>query len=265
MFCTSKNIDNKNICFFSTYSKEKKVSDTTILYIEELLKYFDKIIVASNNSIINDELNNIFGTNKILTIKVWNEGYDFGMYYKIFKKFQFENIKTLCLANDSCIVINPLEKVLNSFIDFDVDFYGITCSNERQTHLQSYFLMMKKNAIDIFFRYLKKHKIKWKYRKVIKYYEIGLTKHMLQNNIKIGAFYKAPNDFFLNPAYFKIEELINLNCPIVKKNIFTGNYKHNAQKLLAKNNFNMEKNYYINITKKTSTNPNLLAPSIFKN
>lgn len=263
-FYSPKIIIDRNIAFFSAYSKDKKVDDSTLLYISELLIYFDKVIVASNNSFLLNEINSFFATKKIETLKVWNEGYDFGMYYKIIKRFEFKNIQTLCLANDSCIVINPIDTIIKSFINSEVEYYGITSSNEKHTHIQSYFLMMKLKAIDLFFKHIKKNGIKRKYRRVIRTYELGLTKLMLQNNITIGAFYKSPDNYLLNPTYFKIEELIKLQCPIVKKNLFTGIYRHNAAKLLEQNNLSIDKNNYIDFVKRYCKSIDILPPSILK-
>ncbi len=257
-----KTITTQKICFFSSYFSTNKVTDTTLYYLKELSENFDLVIVASNKLIPLYLIKKKLSSQKIKTLWVKNEGYDFGMYYKIFKKYNFTNIKTLCLANDSSVLINPLSEIINRFENSEFDYFGNTSSNEIKYHVQSYFVLLKEKAIKLLFEYLKQKKIQKNYFDVILTYELGITELFLNNGLKTSSFFIPEIDFLKNPTYFKTAELILNHAPLIKKNILTNKFRHGAKDDLERQNFKFTPDYYKKLINENCLNNEILAASI---
>jgi lipopolysaccharide biosynthesis protein len=179
------------ICLFSSYSEDNKIKNYVKFYLEELKKHNDRVIFITNyRNILPDDLNflNTIGVEKKF---VDNMGLDFGMWYKAMLELNISEVTQLTLANDSCLLIRNLSKIYNWVENCDYDYCGITNSEEKLPHIQSYFLVIKFNAAKLVYDYFTKIGILNDLSAIIDIYEIGLSQFLLKNGLKIGSYYNC--------------------------------------------------------------------------
>jgi hypothetical protein len=211
------------------------------VYVNELADYFDQVVIVHNTR----PLENIKESLKqnISMADFPNEGYDFGLFYRYFKTIKPENFSQIACVNDSNILINKLEQVINWGMQADYDFWGIMDSNERpwfsshdnNYHIQSHFLVFKRRAIEIlanFINTIDAEKIfaekdqKKLRRLVINQWEIGLSRYLFEANLCGGAFICSEKfrkqyniDKPVNIGHKLYPELIQSGLPLLKKRI----------------------------------------------
>jgi len=238
----------KSLCFFVSYIPLKRswlqlrwwrntgsFHEMDLPYIEELQKYFDKVIVITNVKPKNDKFEYLI---------LPNRGYDFGYFYRAINQTDMSKYNFLGLINNSNILLK--NKSLNSFFSWcklnDSNFCGITDSFEKTYHIQSHFLIFKNNAINLLIEYFKdvefekffliKNKKKLRHA-IINEVEIGLSQFMIRKGLKVASWFKADK---INSKYnksmqtnihvFLWEELIKEGYPLMKKKIVQGEWEN---------------------------------------
>ncbi len=217
---------NQKYLIFAHYHSNGLLRKDIINFLKDSKKIFTKIIFVSTK-IHQKELHKI--PEKIKVIKRKNIGYDFYSYkvgfdYLIDKfKKKFED-KDLYFANSSVLFIEP-KKILNSIKKVTIkknEFWGVSRSRELTDHIQSYFFFFSSNLFKNknIYNWWKSIKPLNVHYKIILKYELGLSKLMIRNNIKLNSIYvkninlkttnilkKIPqrfNEIFLKtPKYYK--------------------------------------------------------------
>lgn len=118
-------------------------------------------------------------------------------------------------------------------------------------HLQSYFLILNSKAIPLAKNYFNQHKLISNIKDVISTYEIGLSSYFLANNLKIDAFIDNNNykgEF--SPYYNCINYHLKNGIPTIKKKILFSSYRKDELFTLARMNFNISVDFYIELIKK---------------
>ncbi|MEO6135579.1 MAG: rhamnan synthesis F family protein [Ginsengibacter sp.] len=229
----------KSVCVFVHYSHAAQLPYPEEAYIKELGSYFSEIILVTNQREFN--LGNL--PSSVSVKMVQNEGYDFGMFYKVAQELDWGSLDRLALANDSNLLVQSLSALFNKGERLGTPFWGAIDSYERpwfstheeNQHLQSHFLVWEKPAFFLLEQYLTQiriqdfydeKKIKTLRRKVINEWEIGVSQYFKKNGIMLGAAFgceqidvcnsnKAKpkaNKTFKNP-----EELLQAGYPFLKK------------------------------------------------
>lgn len=240
----------KKLCLFSSYFNEEDIPIYIKIYLIELKKYFQEIIFISVNDKLSDASKHFLVTENIDLKIVSNEGYDFGQYYKVLCNLDSSQYEQIALVNDSCLLFAPL----NGFIEWSnsnsADMQGMTVSYVNGKHLQSFFLVIKKTIISTVVDYFNTHKIINNFIDVINIYEIGLSKHLILNGYTIDSYIK--NDSIhkeFSPYYYNIKQHIKDGIPIIKQKILSNTYRKDELKTLARMNFVIEPNYYVQLIK----------------
>lgn len=216
------------------------------IFINELSKYYDEIIISTNRRIIHCERNL---SEKVRIVFTENDGYDFGRFYSILKQIIPEDYQRISFINDSNILIKSLTNVFQWAEKEDADFWGLIESYERPPnfggkdsyHLQSHFLTFEKKAIpllmiffnDIDFKELikKQNSVSSLRNTIINYCEIGLSQFFIEKGLNILPFinieelsqkYKIEEIKSKNPTLFCFNELLKSNYPLIKRNITNG-------------------------------------------
>lgn len=214
----------KILTIFAGYDKDNIIDNYVLFYLKELNKFSDIIYIA-DCEMSNSELNKI----ENLTIKATAEKhgeYDFGSYKRgyIYAKENniLENYDYLILCNDS--VYGPffsLEELFNKMKNYK--FCGLYKSRDIKiaTHyyIGSFFIVVKREVFlsDMFSNFLSSVKKEEDKIKIIKNYEFGLSKLMIDNGINIeGLFYDTD---ISNRPYFEPLKLLDEGFPFIKKHI----------------------------------------------
>lgn len=214
----------KILTIFAGYDKDNIIDDYVLFYLRELKKISDIIYIA-DCEMSQAELNKISS----YTIKAIGERhgeYDFGSYKRgyIYAKENniLENYDYLILCNDS--VYGPffsLENLFNKIKDYK--FGGLYKSRDVKIashyYIGSFFIVLKKEIFlsEIFINFLNSVKKEEDKIGVVKNYEFGLSKLMLDNGIDIAGLF-IDNEVSNRP-YFEPLELLNEGFPFIKKHI----------------------------------------------
>jgi lipopolysaccharide biosynthesis protein len=239
------------ICLFSSYSKSVKIDNYIKFYLEMLKAHFDKVILITNHRNINKkDLDFLIDIN--VSIKfVDNEGYDFGMWYKALQDINKDNFEQIAFVNDSCILFNSLDKVMNFVNNCDYDFCGITDSKQISYHLQSYFTVAKgRKCINAIYNYYESNGIinSDEVRDVINTYEIGMPKFLMDNKLKVGSMFKCedyPNS--PNICLMNAKDIINKECPMIKKKLIYKTFRDHERSFLEHHGFDFNFDYITRI------------------
>ncbi len=238
----------RSICLFSSYFDSPDIPYYVKFYLEQLSQNFTKIIFVTNEKILNNSSCEYLNDNNIECLQVVNEGYDFGMWYKAIQKIDLTIYQRVGFVNDSCILFSSLNRVMKWGEQGGLDFWGISESNSISRHIQSYFLIVEKNAISSVVNYFNQSGIRKEIKDVILTYEIGLSKFLLELNFKMGAFLDNENykgEF--SPYYKLIDSHIKQGTPLIKKKIIFQSYRKDELRTLARMNFNISPDYYISM------------------
>lgn len=230
----------KSLCVFMHYSKHEQIPKYVSLYIRELSKFFTEVILVSSYK---KKPTDFLTENKNLaTIFVENEGYDFGMFYKVFKQIDASEYHQIACINDSNILFSDLSKIFRWGSNKHVDFWGLIDSNEApwfsshqiNYHVQSHFLVFNENAIKCLPTYFDtvdtnaifNEKDPKKLRRlVIDQWEIGLSQFLLNTGLKSASFCNSKtllakyNSKGKNITHSLHKELIKEGYPLLKKKI----------------------------------------------
>ena len=234
------------ICFFSSYFEQSELPYYIRFYLDELSLHFSEIVFLTCNSALDDESIFYLKNKNIQILIVENKGWDFGMWYTAFNKYTFAEYDRVALVNDSCILFTSLNKFMQWVDLSNSDYIGITKSESVAPHIQSYFLILKKNVIKSVADYFKMHGKLNAIKDVISTYEIGLSTHLLKNGFSIDGYLKnSEYKGEFSPYYYFIAEQLKRGIPVIKKKIIFISHTKKELFTLARMNFRIEPDLYI--------------------
>ena len=187
----------KRLCIFAHWDRDNIVDDYVLYYLKNLRDIASTIIFISDSFLPEEEkvkLNNIAD----FVISEKHGEYDFGSYkrgihFALEKNLEFDEI---LLVNDSCYgPFYPLEAIFQKMARKKCDFWGLTQNSYGikkengmrvaawQPHIQSYFLLLKKQVFEsnVFKSFIKNITQLDDKELIIQNYEVGLTE-LLKNN-----------------------------------------------------------------------------------
>ena len=240
----------RSICFFCSYYTGNKLPEYVKFYLLELKKHFSEMIMVTNEKEM--PINDIafLKDNEITHKPVVNEGYDFGMYYKMFKEYNIINYDRVGLINDSCILFKSLDGVFEQIDNKRADYYSLTDSYEIRYHLQSYFIIINKKAIPFVLNYFNSNGIVKDFWQLVQVYEAGLSNYLLNSGLTLEACYPVKKNRKGNPAYLDAKYLIKEGFPVVKKKIFLLPYQSKDWNTLVMQGFVPYSRPYIKLIQK---------------
>ena len=245
----------QSVCFFASYFTGNTLPYYITVYLKELNKHFTKVVLLSSQANLQYSDLQFLKQENIQLILEKNEGFDFGLWQKAFQQFDMNTFDQVALVNDSCILFNPLDEFMSWSRINNADLQGMTMSDAITPHIQSYFLILQKNAIKHTYVYFKEHKILTHISDVIETYEVGLSTYLISKGLKIDS-YIDNNGYSgeYSPYYHCIDYHIAKGIPLIKKKILFESYRNDELFTLARMNFNISVSYYINLIKKSSKN-----------
>lgn len=197
---------NPYLCIFSHFDAHNVIDPYVIFYLQELARNGCNIIfVTTSSSLALSERNKITPYCEKIIVRR-NRGRDFGAFKcgidAINNIAQYEKI---ILANDS--VYGPLydlTKVLRYGDNNHLDIWGASDSLQDSYHIQSYFVVFGKHAIEspAFLQFWDTVYYLGHRQNIINHYEIGMSKYFLNKGFKLGAlcnYTSIKNDLRSNP------------------------------------------------------------------
>jgi len=222
-------------------------------YLQEVKRHFSEVVLVINEKEVAPEDLAFFNENNIILRRVVNEGYDFGMYYKMLREFNVKEYDRWGLINDSCILFKKLDYFFEWMDKEKPDLCSLIDSNEISYHLQSYFLVINKNAIPIVVDYFKSKGIIKDYLEIVMQYELGLSAYLINAGLRVKSYYSCGKQT-LNPTFLNIKNLIKEGFPLIKKKIITRDYIKPVWVGLINEGFDPFPMHYIRLIKRLNRN-----------
>ena len=248
----------RSICFFSSYYTQPNLPVYVKYYLGELTKYFTETVLITSQKEVPTQDKAFLEEKKIRLILTPNEGYDFGMWYKGMKEYNIGDYDRAGFVNDSCILFGKLDEFFQWVDKENPEYCGFTDSYLMDYHIQSYFLVINKKAIPFVVEYFSKNGIVKELSEVIKTYEVGLSRYLIEKGLVLKALFNIPNKGEYNYALMGADGLIRLGFPMVKKKIMARGYVAERWRSMVALGFNPFPSHYIKeISKRQAISANL--------
>jgi len=237
----------KSICFFSSYYNGSNIPNYVEFYLLELKKHFSEIIFITNEKQLSVADEQFFRNQNIELMNVKNEGFDFGMWYKAFQRYDVTKYDRVGLINDSSILFRNLDDFFDWTIKEPSDYCGIIDCNLHNYHVQSYFVIINKRAIPLVKDYFDRSGIITNFKQVIMVYEIGLSTYLVNAEMSVKGYFSFKDADVGNPSWMKAKDLIKNGFPLVKKKIIARNYGESDYKGLVAGGFDPYPSHYFKL------------------
>lgn len=186
---SEKSIQARNVLIYSVFVNN--LSELLRLKIEilSLQTEFDFIMI------VNTGATSVLGISKNLEkIAVFdreNTQRDFGSYKFALKHLDFENCVQICLINDSVFwQKHSLTEFIKEAEQNEARIVGMTKSNQRGVHLQSYCILFKEPSIEDFRAILQLPPVMFK-RSIVYFGEFRLSKELKKRQVLFDAIWDA--------------------------------------------------------------------------
>jgi hypothetical protein len=260
-----------SVCLFSSYFSSEKIPNYVKFYLKELSRHFTKVVFITNDKEIDDISLKFLAHNKIEPFFVINEGHDFGMWYKAMLKYDIEKYDRVALINDSCILFKPLDDYFKWLNSQKFDYAGMTDSEEIVYHIQSYFVIINKQAIKPTLEFFKQHGLQINRQDVINLYELGLCKHLEEMGLNAGAWFSYEKYMpKYNSSVYAAYKIIEDGFPLIKKKIIFNSFSTEEYKSIfgfkdkRGDRFKYNPKYYISAIKKANPKDTLFDFELLK-
>ncbi|VAY87972.1 Alpha-L-Rha alpha-1,2-L-rhamnosyltransferase/alpha-L-Rha alpha-1,3-L-rhamnosyltransferase [hydrothermal vent metagenome] len=175
-------LNNNRATVFVHYDRDNIVDDYVYFYLQELQKYSSFLVFVSTTKLKEQDIENLSQYCSRVIVRE-NIGYDF-MSYKIgLESFVYQDYDEVVICNDSIYgPVYPLKNIFNTMQHKECDFWGITDNNDIDYHLQSYFLVFKKEILNnqVFSDFWDNVEALSDKNDIIKKYEVGLTRTLIK-------------------------------------------------------------------------------------
>jgi lipopolysaccharide biosynthesis protein len=179
------------LALYAHYSSRGGIALYVFHYLRQLRELGFQICFISNSPIPESreqELRQICER----VIQRENSGWDFAMWQRALGEYELPQFEELLLTNSSVIgPLRPLKPLWQHPAISQCDFWGMTDNDDLGAHLQSYFLLFRRQVLEhpcfpTFWRSVLPFHDK---QVVIGSYEIGLTKWLEQNGLRWNALF----------------------------------------------------------------------------
>jgi rhamnosyltransferase len=177
------------LAIYAHFSESRKVARYVFYFLKELRSLGFEICFVSNSRLAIESRSEISTLCQNL-IQRENTGYDFSMWQAGLTESDLSKRDELLLTNSSIVgPLQPLAPLWQNSLVNNCDFWGLTDNDEFGRHLQSYFIVFRRQVIqDTCFMGFWNSVLPLKDKQeVIQNYEIGLTRWLEENGFKWQA------------------------------------------------------------------------------
>ena len=221
---------NKLLCY-AHFDEYGKVQPFVFHFLHSMIPLGTELVFISNSP-ISDSDNAKLSTICSRVIINTNAGYDFSMWKTALDSCQTSYYNEIILTNSSILgPVFPIKDVFSRMEQLECDFWGITSCFLVQPHIQSYFLVFRKNVISsnsfkMFWSGVLPYSNK---RQIINSYEVGLTQWLIESGFKPGVYISLEKLRLYcqyagkrlrkmdNPPIKHAKELLSAGSPFIKR------------------------------------------------
>ena len=233
-------------CIFAHYDPQGVIDPYVVEYLRRLRALdADIVFVTTSDTLAPEETGKISALCRDIIQRV-NVSLDFGSWHLGIRLLgdTLASYRQLILANDSVYgPFRPLAPIFQEMEARQLDFWGMTESNERGPHIQSYFLVFEQSALQsaFFRRFWSSFRHQWRKRRLIGKYEVGLSRRARRAGMRIGSWLipEQVGSGGQNPTLFFWQKLIRdfgypfLKTEILKLNRFNSPDAHRWREIIA--------------------------------
>lgn len=220
------------------YDKAGIIDDYIPYMLHDLVKNLDRLVVVFHGTLTPQGRKRLLGITKDVVVKE-NEGYDIGAWkFAMTQYLGWETVDQydeVVLLNDTFFgPFYPFQTVFEQMAEQEADFWGLTAHGECTTdmgnhwhaHLQSYFLVIRKNmhCSFEFKEYWEKQKLPRSFWEAVNESEVVFTHYFEKRGFTWKAYIDMSDldgKFAMNHYAFNAEELLQRGYPILKRKMFT--------------------------------------------
>ena len=199
----------RRVAVVAHFDAEGLLTAMTRRLLDGLLRHAERIVLVSTR-LSSDQIEGL--DDRITVIVRENVGYDFYSFRTGVLAVQaLYSYDELIIANDSAFLVDPsgMARAFSKMQSVDCGVWGMTESQQVSRHLQSYFLVFRKEVFftqyfNQFWRDVRVLDDKWE---IILSYEIGLTQWLLHHGVKIAAAFEPDAD-----GMRKLAERVKRKC-----------------------------------------------------
>jgi lipopolysaccharide biosynthesis protein len=221
-----------DVAILCHYDRDGSVRPDTLRYLTELRRAnFSTVVVSNSGQLTPDSLASLRGVADVVLPRR-NIGLDFGAWRMAMRALGLPHPDTrrILLTNDSVYgPVVPLAPLLSRMAPEAADLWGLTDSQERGWHLQSYFLLAGPGLVhsDVWRRFWRgvvplpfKRWFVWQY-------EIGLSRRVTQAGFRCRALFPhatvISNGEVANPVLEAWRPLLAAGFPFLKRELLRDN------------------------------------------
>jgi lipopolysaccharide biosynthesis protein len=232
----------RRLAVFAHFDREDRLRPYITHYLQALRPFLTSLWFVSTSKLSDAEQAPLANLCDRIQLKA-NVGQDFGMWHYAFQGIDWQCWDEVLLVNSSTYApLHPLAPLFRRLDELPGDFLGITESLELDPHLQSYFLLFRRQVIRHecwaqFWSHLLPYVDK---RQTIRSYELGLTQWLKQHGFQATALFPATalgqSSRFLrirgllasksrlrNPSLSMADVLLDAGCPFLKVEVLRDN------------------------------------------
>lgn len=221
-----------DVAILCHYDRRGAIRTDTIRYMRELRAAGFSLVLVSNGGRLGPEAEAAIAELGGIALRRRNFGLDFGAWRMALRVLDLPRPETgrILLANDSVYgPLVPLAPLLARMTADGADLWGLTDSNERGWHLQSYFLLahaslLRAEVWRIFWRGARALPFK---RWMVGRYEIGLSQRVAAAGFRAGALFPyadiVPDAAIANPTLGAWQALLDAGFPFLKRELLRDN------------------------------------------
>jgi len=184
---------SSTLAVFAHFDPGGQVAPHVQRYLAQLRDAVDRLVVVSTAKLDAAARGTLEGFGDLVERE--NVGYDFYSWKTGFDHVRgWDRYDRVVICNDSVVgPMRPLTEILGDAAPKDVDFWGMTSSNELSPHVQSWFVVFERDAVGsgLLHGFWGAMEPVSSRAEVIRRYEVGLSRLLLTAGLRMGTYLRV--------------------------------------------------------------------------
>jgi lipopolysaccharide biosynthesis protein len=232
-------MQNSRIVLYASYQTGPELPGYVRFALQHLSETPFRVVLLTNKRELSPETLQFLGDHNIFLYLTENHGFDFGMWRRFLKDLAagkgsfttLSGISRLVLMNDSVVYYrNRFQEFFDRAERSDADAISLTQSEEVRSHLQSFFLYLKQEALGAFFMHLLETPEQENFYDVVHRLEIGMAQAFEDAEVRTEVLYPTRQN-----VLFAYPELIAAGAGFIKRKLLQHRFSVKEKMFFVKN------------------------------
>jgi hypothetical protein len=184
---------SSTLAVFAHFDPGGQVAPHVQRYLTQLRDAVDRLVIVSTAKLDATARGTLEGLGDLVERE--NVGYDFYSWKTGFDHVRgWDRYDRVMICNDSVVgPMRPLAEILGPAAPKDVDFWGMTSSNELSPHVQSWFVVFERDVVasGLLHGFWAAMEPVSNRAEVIRRYEVGLSRLLLTAGLRMGTYLRV--------------------------------------------------------------------------